>query len=107
MRSWLKGKWRNLLPYVIVCAVAVASVQAIFAVGQRADRRLCEAINENRAIILMLINSQGTPIQAPPGSPEFVQQILDASAQRGAAFRAQAAQALAPKDCSSEGGFLG
>lgn len=93
-------QWQNLLPYLIVVMMAAVSVYALTVVSHRADYKLCQELNRNRSAILALVNSQGQPIQAPPGSPAFVQEILDASAARGAAFRERAAQELAPEDCS-------
>lgn len=95
----MRKRLKDLLPYILILGLAAYGGYAQTSLSHEADLKLCRELNKNRIAILTLINQQSSTIQAPEGSPPFVQQILDVSAERGKAFRERAARELAPQDC--------
>jgi hypothetical protein len=113
MGKTFKRMLKDVLPYILVVGLGASGVylesqnqkenrKRDAEIARIADYNLCTELNKNRMGLLALINLQGAPIQAPEGSPSFVQEILDASAQRGASFRERAAQEFPLKDCQGE-----
>lgn len=66
----------------------------------QADRNLCEKINKSTAVLLNLIERSASNAEPPDGISPELREAYRQAAERGASFRAFAAELLQPEDCS-------
>lgn len=66
----------------------------------QADRNLCEKINKSTAVLLELIERSASNVEPPDGISPELREAYRQAAERGASFRAFAAELLQPEDCS-------
>lgn len=102
-----KGRHRLWVKVAAICVVlgivaglGLASVLgAIDNQGRDADRKLCAAVNANRATILEIIDRSAEGTVPTEGLSDELRQLIELSRQRGERFRAQARIDLAPLPC--------